>query len=183
MASRQGEISLMRGLCRIAAAAKGEKQFQELCYFYSLEAPVTEPGGQGQDGGPGARGGCKVRPLTTDDADVVDATWKYRDQTSLERIQAHISCRLSAGVQVDEGTLAAWALEQSYGAIGMLYTRAEFRRRGLAKMVVQSLARTMMADLAAGVRSVPAFAYIGLHPRRTRNALCCFVRNQGALCL
>ena len=65
----------------------------------------------------------------------------------------------------------------------MLYTRAEFRRRGLAKMVVQSLARTMMADLAAGVRSVPAFAYIGLHPRRTRNALCCFVRNQGALCL
>jgi hypothetical protein len=70
------------------------------------------------------------------DAAIIDATWKYRSGDSLERIQAMISSRLTAGVEDSStGELAAWVLEQPSGAMGMLFTQEKFRRRGLARQV------------------------------------------------
>jgi len=136
--------------------SQAETEFIEPCYFYFLETGTdSESGDVGGDGGAGGEGGgggggggggvvcgsdddaaSRPRALRLADAAIIDATWKYRSGDSLERIQAMISSRLTAGVEDSStGELAAWVLEQPSGAMGMLFTQEKFRRRGLARQV------------------------------------------------
>ena len=114
-------------------------------------------------------------PLTAADAATVDANWKYRSHSSLDRILDMIASglptlccryrRLGDGgedhrdIQGDdkrEGELVAWVLTNLNGSIGMLHTLPQHRNRSLAKKLVT---RLLPLWLDAGLGVAP-FCYI-----------------------
>ena len=111
-------------------------------------------------------------PLTAADAATVDANWKYRSHTSLDRILGMIASglptlccrcrRLGLGDGKgdrqgdDQGELVAWVLTNLNGSIGMLHTSPQHRNRGLAKKLVT---RLLPLWLSAGLGVAP-FCYI-----------------------
>eukprot|EP00743_Colponemidia_sp_Colp-15_P012145 GILK01013722.1.p1 GENE.GILK01013722.1~~GILK01013722.1.p1 ORF type:complete len:302 (+),score=20.00 GILK01013722.1:50-907(+) len=87
--------------------------------------------------------GVTLGPLTVDVASEVNRHWKYADTYSLDTIRRYIQHHPTCGVFI-EGHLAAWALCQQDGAIGMVHTKEQYRRRGLAKLAVLSLCRDIV---------------------------------------
>lgn len=88
--------SLVGSVSKLAAAAGAEKTFEEPCYYYRLDqAPDTS-----------LTDLASIRSLQKEDALVVDATWKYRSEHSLPRIQQQISSGLCLGVEAPDGQVA-----------------------------------------------------------------------------
>ena len=85
--------SLVGVVSRFAAAAGASMVFEEPCYFYRLEG-VIEVTAEESEG---------TRRLNTEDATVVDGTWKYRSAYSLARIQDQIASSLTLGVEAPDG--------------------------------------------------------------------------------
>lgn len=99
--------------------------------------------------------GYFARPLTTADANLVDATWKYKSEGSLDAVCSIISSLPCVGI-CDETSLVCWCLVDIYGALGKLFTVREHRGKGLARCVV---ARLIDAFLQDGFKCSP-FCYI-----------------------
>ena len=88
--------SLVGSVSKLAADAGAEKTFEEPCYYYRLDqAPDTS-----------STDLASIRSLQKEDALVVDATWKYRSEHSLPRIQQQISSGLCLGVEAPDGQVA-----------------------------------------------------------------------------
>ncbi|CAM9145246.1 unnamed protein product [Phaeothamnion confervicola] len=89
-------------------------------------------------------------PLTADDAPIVNDHWRFKKSGSLEMTEAMIARGPTVGARVD-GQLASWCLVyHDLNALGMLFTRKEWRGRGLAKAVVIRLLRECGCVLTGG---------------------------------
>jgi len=84
-----------------------------------------------------------IERLTLDDAEEVDEYYTYKSDSSINRIRESIGKADSVCIRID-GTLAAWCLvHMEDGSLGPLYTKAEFRGRGLAEAVATRLMRQL----------------------------------------
>ncbi|MCL2415464.1 MAG: GNAT family N-acetyltransferase [Defluviitaleaceae bacterium] len=86
-----------------------------------------------------------TEPLTLEDAEEVDEYHQYRSEHSIYRVRDSISYRDSACVRIN-GQLAAWCLvHHEDGSLGPIYTKEEFRRRGLAELVSSALKEKLIS--------------------------------------
>ena len=81
-----------------------------------------------------------LKPLSTvEDAKLVNSTWKYRSDESLNKILKIIEDgHPTVGLYVND-KLVSWAVTYPDGASGMLYTLENYRRKGYANIVMQQL--------------------------------------------
>lgn len=80
-------------------------------------------------------------PLQPEDVDVVFRLWPYSQPWSVRAIADCIgSERPSCGVRVRAtGELVAWAVTRCDFSIGMMHVQPEWRKRGLASLIVRTL--------------------------------------------
>jgi hypothetical protein len=76
----------------------------------------------------------EVRPLTLDDADLVNKHWDIGKGDSLDYVQFRIKEGIHVGSDDEEG-LVSWALTHDDGSMGFLYTMQRGRRKGYAHSV------------------------------------------------
>jgi len=79
-----------------------------------------------------------TRPLTVEDAEIINETWEHKYEDSIEYIRKRILANDSVGIEVD-GKLVAWVLIHDDGALGCLYVLPEYRGKGYAKDVMITL--------------------------------------------
>ena len=83
--------------------------------------------------------------LRPDDAPEVDRYYTYRWEESEAEIRRCIEKFDSACIRID-GELAAWCLiHEGDGSMGPLYTKEQYRRRGLAEIVTSRLVEKLIA--------------------------------------
>ena len=85
--------------------------------------------------------GYQLRDLNLDDTDQINKhlSWGGNDR-AMVRIKNCIKYSITVGVyHVETNTLASWSMLNRCGAIGMVTTHPDHRRKGLAKAVVTSL--------------------------------------------
>jgi 8-oxo-dGTP diphosphatase len=73
-----------------------------------------------------------IRPLRTEDADIVNQYWEYRDDGTINYVRNMIIKNYSAGIEED-GKLVAWLTIHDDGALGFLYVLEDYRGKGYAK--------------------------------------------------
>jgi hypothetical protein len=83
-------------------------------------------------------GAYLVEPVSLDWAEEIDSLYEYKSESTLFEIKRAISERPSACIRID-GTLASWVLLHDDYSIGFMYTKPEFRKLGLAKLVSKSI--------------------------------------------
>eukprot|EP00043_Microstomoeca_roanoka_P024743 m.6613 g.6613 ORF g.6613 m.6613 type:complete len:335 (-) comp4868_c0_seq1:41-1045(-) len=93
---------------------------------------------------PGYTLGC----LRAEHAAYINEHWPYgRTPSTLAFIEHLIQHTAnSCAFEESSGALACWALRQPYGAIGMVHTEPDHRRKGLAKVVVHHLGEMIAAQ-------------------------------------
>jgi ribosomal protein S18 acetylase RimI-like enzyme len=108
-------------------AARGTVAWRGRFWFYYLpEAVHTAPPPQ------------TVQPLRPEDAKIVHEYWPYGEPGNLQYVLERIDRGITAGLRLD-GTLVAWGLTHSSGAMGFLHVLDEHRRRGYAQAVTAHL--------------------------------------------
>ena len=82
----------------------------------------------------------QLRPLSSKlDAELVNSTWKYKSDESLEKVMSIIeSGNPTVGLYFND-KLVSWAVTYPDGSSGMLYTLEPYRRRGYAVTVMRQL--------------------------------------------
>jgi hypothetical protein len=75
-----------------------------------------------------------VRPLTPDDAPLINEHWELGRGKALDYIQERIENGIHVGCDDEEG-LVSWALTHDDGSMGFLYTMPRGRRKGYAHSV------------------------------------------------
>ena len=96
----------------------------------------------------------EIGNLTAEDAEEVDEYYTYRSESSVRRLRESIEMMDSACIRID-GRLASWCLVHAEdGSLGPLYTKEEFRGKGLAEAVVTHLIKKLAA------KNVTAYAQI-----------------------
>ena len=115
-----------------------EKIYQEKCNLWVID---EEKRIKFQDQIPKLQHGeIILKPLSTvEDAKLVNSTWKYRSDESLNKILKIIEDgHPTVGLYVND-KLVSWAVTYPDGASGMLYTLENYRRKGYANIVMQQL--------------------------------------------
>ena len=104
---------------------------------------------------PAIAGSYTLQPLTQEHAELINDRWTYGGTAAtLQFIQLLIrECETLAALD-SHGQPVCWALQQVYGAIGMVHTEPGHRRKGLARAVVHALCGRI------GAKDELAFAYI-----------------------
>jgi ribosomal protein S18 acetylase RimI-like enzyme len=80
-----------------------------------------------------------VQSIALEDAEIVDKYYTYRNEHSVETIKRDIQNRPTSAIYVD-GEAACWVLIHEDDSMGIMYTREEYRNRGLAVDVTLDLA-------------------------------------------
>ena len=88
-------------------------------------------------------GDYDVRSLRLEDAEMVDAFYEYRNDNSIHAIRKDIEFRPSSAVFVDNEPVC-WVLVHEDNSLGIMYTREEYRRQGLAELVSRDLTRKIL---------------------------------------
>ena len=98
------------------------------CKLYHLPEDVRPP----------SCANTMVQSVDVRDAETIDQHYAYRNSTSLDKIQNCIQNRPSSAVYVN-GQIACWLLVHEDDALGIMYTKEEHRRKGLAVDVTLDL--------------------------------------------
>jgi len=85
----------------------------------------------------------RTERIKAEDAETVDHFYTYRNSWSLETIKRDITKRPSSAVYID-GEIVCWVLIHDDNAMGIMYTREEYRRKGYAVDVTIDLADQMI---------------------------------------
>jgi len=94
---------------------------------------------------PDATSSFILETLTADDAEEIDKYYTYRSEGSVNRLRESIEKRDSTCIRID-GQLASWCLVHAEdGSLGPLYTKEEFRGRGLAEAATAHLMKQLVA--------------------------------------
>jgi GNAT superfamily N-acetyltransferase len=92
-----------------------------------------------------------IEPLTADDAEEVDKYYTYRSKSSIRRLRESIEKMDSACIRLDlDGRPAycpaSWCLVHAEdGSLGPLYTKEEFRGKGMGKALAVHLAKKLIS--------------------------------------
>ena len=87
----------------------------------------------------------KAEALTLEDAEEVNHYYTYKSEVSLKYICENILTMDSSCIRVN-GELAAWCMVHAEdGSMGPLYTKEEFRRLGLAKIITSRMINKLLA--------------------------------------
>ena len=148
------ERSLMPKISDVLADHGFKFQWAEKCGLWVLDSSSTLPKKRDFE-----QDGVRMVPLRSEHAPAVNDFWKYKSDRSLDMIKSFICGDLPCyGIEVrsanGEYILASWALTYKYGAIGLMSTRPEFRRRGFAVAVARKI-----SSLLRGAGRTP-FCYI-----------------------
>lgn len=84
-----------------------------------------------------------VRSLRIEDAETVDKFYEYRNDNSIHAIRKDIEFRPSSAVYVDDEPVC-WVLVHEDNSMGIMYTREEYRRKGLAEVVSRDLTQKIL---------------------------------------
>jgi ribosomal protein S18 acetylase RimI-like enzyme len=112
-----------------------------------------------------SRGGRRAPPpvdvqlgaLGLEHAELVAAAWPHDDFEQPSGKLAYIRACITAGPTVaatHQGRLASFVLTHTDGSMGVLHTQPEHRGRGLGRLVLSTLVRTLLA------RGAPIFGFI-----------------------
>ncbi|XP_061816062.1 glycine N-acyltransferase-like protein 3 [Nerophis lumbriciformis] len=97
----------------------------------------------------------RVSPLSPSHVDLVNQTWKFGgDEHGYNKIKVQVSNMPSCCITDDQGRPVSWILLYEYMAMGMLYTLPEHRRKGYAKVLVYTMAQTLLNQ------GYPVFCFI-----------------------
>lgn len=105
------------------------------CSIYAYTSDTAEP----------VPGDYDLRPIALEDAKIVDAFYEYRNDNSLSDIQKDIKLRPSSAVYVDDEPVC-WVLVHEDNSMGIMYTKEEHRRKGLAEVVSRDLTRRILEN-------------------------------------
>jgi DTW domain-containing protein YfiP/GNAT superfamily N-acetyltransferase len=84
-----------------------------------------------------------LRPLSVDDATLINQNWYHPSASSLQTIQRRLETGVACfGIESD-GTLRAYIVRAEDGTLGMLHVEDDFRRRGYGRTLVQESARVL----------------------------------------
>lgn len=86
-----------------------------------------------------------LRTIAAEDAETVDKFYEYRGAHSLEEIRRDIKFRPSSAVYVDNEPVC-WVLVHEDNSMGIMYTKEEHRRKGLAEVVSRDLTRRILSE-------------------------------------
>lgn len=84
-----------------------------------------------------------VRPLTVEDAPIIDYFYTYRSSNSLATIKNDILSRPAVGLEID-GELAAWTLVHPDNSNGMLFVKPQFRKNNYGAVVGRSITQAVL---------------------------------------
>ena len=103
--------------------------------------------GQGQEGDLDSDD-WKIDFLGQDHVDLVLSTWKYSDKGVASGMLSSLMERKRVQGVFPAASLqpAAWVTLYSYGTLGMLHTREEFRRKGLARQLMVAAGRRVREE-------------------------------------
>ncbi|XP_018606337.1 glycine N-acyltransferase-like protein 3 isoform X2 [Scleropages formosus] len=88
---------------------------------------------------------CNIVPLTADHAELVNSNWKYgRNAMSYNSVKNYITNFPSWCVLDKSGKPVSWILMYQHGAMGLLYTVPEHRRKGYAKLLISIMAKHLL---------------------------------------
>ncbi|CAG09510.1 unnamed protein product [Tetraodon nigroviridis] len=97
----------------------------------------------------------RVSSLDLSHADLVNKTWKFgSNEKSYNTIKNFIASFPSCCILDEQGRPVSWLLLYDYCAMGLLYTLPEHRGRGLAKVLISTMARRLRAE------GFPVYCYI-----------------------
>ena len=83
-------------------------------------------------------GNYSFHSLNLEHAHAVNASWKFRSESSLEKIKNIIASGQTMAA-FEKNRPVSWIVTYENGSMGMLFTQQDHRRRGLASMVVKLL--------------------------------------------
>eukprot|EP01137_Pigoraptor_chileana_P035387 Opistho-2@29302 len=99
---------------------------------------------------------ARIGPLTEAHAEIVNKHWPYGSASTEINVRRSITCFGGAGVFVGDEPVA-WAVFQPYGAIGMVHTMDDHRRKGYGSAAV----RALIDNIRDGATPIDAaFCYI-----------------------
>ncbi|CAG7828404.1 unnamed protein product [Allacma fusca] len=91
-----------------------------------------------------------LSPLVPSEARIVTDSWKFSGPGTLDRMEDCIKTIGSAGLYVHDenkgNILASWAIVLHGGTINALHTHDDYRRRGYAKIVMETVSRYAADD-------------------------------------
>ena len=105
------------------------------CSIYAYTKDHVEP----------AKGSYDLRPIAYEDAEIVDKYYEYRDDHSIHDIRKDIKNRPSSAVYVNDEPVC-WVLVHEDNSMGIMYTKEEHRRKGLAEVVSRDLTRRILEN-------------------------------------
>lgn len=120
-----------------------------LCSLYVLPADTVLP--KAAVGDTVLDGGGSITWLEEGDTMIINDNWPHRTSQSHAMVRALLRSNPGVGIRTADGKLICWLLTYHYGSIGMLHTMEEYRRKGLARLVVGALCehlRRVRPDIA-----------------------------------
>ena len=84
-----------------------------------------------------------LRPIAYEDAETVDKYYEYRGAHSIHEIRNDIKDRPSSAVYINNEPVC-WVLVHEDNSMGIMYTKEEHRRKGLAEVVSKDLTRRII---------------------------------------
>uniref|UniRef100_T1GKT9 N-acetyltransferase domain-containing protein n=1 Tax=Megaselia scalaris TaxID=36166 RepID=T1GKT9_MEGSC len=85
-----------------------------------------------------------LKPLTLEDADIVNDLWPPKFPGSINYVEYLIKTDYSMGAFCKTtGNLVAWILRYPIGCLGILQVKREYYRRGLGKLVVTAISKKL----------------------------------------
>uniref|UniRef100_UPI00398E8AB6 glycine N-acyltransferase-like protein 3 isoform X1 n=1 Tax=Pristiophorus japonicus TaxID=55135 RepID=UPI00398E8AB6 len=123
----------------VAACKKFTVSFSNTCYAMILEDPkdlvdiISER----------ADVASRISHLDLTHAQIVSRNWKFGNDTSLEFIENVIANFPNYCILDETDNPVSWLLSYNYGAMGLLYTLPEHRRKGYAKLLVATMVKTL----------------------------------------
>ncbi|XP_075154033.1 uncharacterized protein LOC142227390 [Haematobia irritans] len=89
----------------------------------------------------------EVRPLSVPDATTINNLWYSRQEGSLDFLETLIAYNISLGVYAkDTNELIAWCTRCPCGFLGTLHVREEYRRHGLASLLIQEFSQRLAEE-------------------------------------
>lgn len=116
--------------------ATNEVDWEELCFLYYMDKEDLNI----------SRLKHEVKDLRLEDAEIVNEFYTYKDDTSLEYLKDRITQGPSSAVFDDDDNPISWAMVREDGSMGIMYTKKDYRGKGIAASVSIDLAKKVIKN-------------------------------------
>jgi ribosomal protein S18 acetylase RimI-like enzyme len=104
-----------------------------------------------------APGNITLKPLSTENAEVVDDEWPNKHVASHFLVKRLIEWNQNIGAFNEDGELMGWCLRLQAGPLGALQVREKFMRKGIGSLVTLAMCKILAND------GLDTFALVGNH--------------------